>query len=219
MITASVAENVFNLYPLGEKAPNKRMSARRKPEAGKTPDPVTFEDLLIAVGKNRDRDAFVRLFEHYAPRVKSFLMKGGMSPAQADDLAQDTMLTVWRKAPQYNPTLAGAGTWIFTIARNRRIDYLRKQARPEPDPSDPLMERNGPEAPDAALSHSEESRAIRDALDQLPHEQAELVRKAFYEDKTHSDIAEETGLPLGTVKSRLRLAAERLRNTLGEGFR
>src|SRR6185503_7401895 len=140
----------------GEKAPNKRMSARRKPEAGKTPDPVTFEDLLVAVGKNRDRDAFVRLFEHYAPRVKSFLMKGGMSPAQADDLAQDTMLTVWRKAPQYNPVLAGAGTWIFTIARNRRIDYLRKQARPEPDPSDPLMERAGPDAPDAALSHSEE---------------------------------------------------------------
>ena len=79
MYTASVVETPFTLYPLGEKAPNKRMSAKRKPEAGKTPDPVTFEDLLVAVGKNRDRDAFVRLFEHYAPRVKSFLMKGGMN--------------------------------------------------------------------------------------------------------------------------------------------
>ncbi len=211
-------ESPFFLYPPCKKAPNKRMAARHKAVADNAP-PVTFEDLLVAVGKNRDRDAFVRLFEHFAPRVKSFLLKSGMNAAQADDLAQETMLTVWRKAPQFNPVLAGASTWIFTVARNRRIDFLRKQGRPEPDPADPLMDRSTEPAPDAVVSRGEESKAIFNALSKLPVEQADLVRKAFYEDKTHSDIASETGLPLGTVKSRLRLAMERLRHILGEGYK
>jgi RNA polymerase sigma factor (sigma-70 family) len=219
MALAAAKDGPFTLYPAVEKAPNKRMSAKRKASDMATASPVTFEDLLVAVGKNRDRDAFVRLFEHFAPRVKSFLLKGGMSAAQADDLAQDTMLTVWRKAPQFNPLLAGASTWIFTIARNRRIDFLRSRGRPEPDPQDPLMERDTGPAPDAVVSHSEDSKALFNALAELPAEQADLVRKAFYEDKTHSDIAAETGLPLGTVKSRLRLAMERLRQKIGEAHR
>jgi RNA polymerase sigma-70 factor (ECF subfamily) len=218
MSATAMQECPFFLYPRCEKAPNNAMPASRKAVTDNAP-PVTFEDLLVAVGKSRDRDAFVRLFEHFAPRVKSFLLKAGMTPAQADDLAQETMLTVWRKAPQFNPLLAGASTWIFTVARNRRIDFLRKQGRPEPDPNDPLMSRNSEPAPDAAVSRDEESKAIFNALAKLPTEQADLVRKAFYEDKTHSDIASETGLPLGTVKSRLRLAMERLRQHLGEGYK
>jgi RNA polymerase sigma factor (sigma-70 family) len=215
MNMTAVRECPFFLYPRCEKAPNKPMPASRNAVPDHAP-PVTFEDLLVAVGKSRDRDAFVRLFEHFAPRVKSFLLKSGMNPAQADDLAQETMLTVWRKAPQFNPMLAGASTWIFTVARNRRIDFLRRNGRPEPDPNDPLMSRNSEPAPDAAVSRDEESKAIFNALAKLPAEQADLVRKAFYEDKTHSDIASETGLPLGTVKSRLRLAMARLRDLLGE---
>src|ERR1700749_3484295 len=101
MAMTATQECPFFLYPKCEKAPNRRMSAKRKTATDATP-PVTFEDLLVAVGKNRDRDAFVRLFEHFAPRVKSFLLKAGMNAAQADDLAQETMLTVWRKAPQFN---------------------------------------------------------------------------------------------------------------------
>lgn len=173
--------------------------------------PVTFEDLLVAVGKNRDRDAFIRLFEHFAPRVKSFLMRGGFRADLADELAQETMLTVWDRASGFDPARAAASTWIYTIARNKRIDSLRKTARPEPDAEDPLFAANDQPRPDEIVNHAEEAAALAEALKKLPPEQAELIQKAFFEEKTHSDIAAETNLPLGTVKSRIRLALERMR--------
>jgi RNA polymerase sigma factor (sigma-70 family) len=176
--------------------------------------PVTFEDLLTAVGRSRDRDAFIRLFEHFAPRVKSFLMRGGFRADLADELAQETMLTVWDKAAGYNAAQAAASTWIYTIARNKRIDSLRRINRPEPDAADPLFAPEPEPRPDDILNHAEEATYIAEAMKKLPAEQAELIQKAFFEEKSHSDIAAETNLPLGTVKSRIRLALDRMRQGL-----
>lgn len=178
---------------------------------------ATFDDLLVAVGKTRNRDAFVRLFEHYAPRVKSFLMKGGLRPDQADEAAQETMLTVWQKAPDYDPLRAGAGTWIFTIARNKRIDLQRKGGRDMPLPEE--MQLPSQIFSDTSIGEAQDARAVAAALDALPAEQSDMIRKAYFEDKTQNEIAAETGLPLGTVKSRIRLALEKLRAAMGDEVR
>jgi len=178
---------------------------------------VTFEDLLVAVGQTRNRDAFVRLFEYFAPRVKSFLIKRGLTQEMADELAQETLLTVWQKAGSYNPARASASTWIFTIARNKRIDYFRRNGRAEPHADDPLMTPDTGLLPDQEVSQHENEKMLKEALGELPEDQAEMIKKAFLEEKTHADIAAETGIPLGTVKSRIRLALERLRYQLGAG--
>jgi len=178
--------------------------------------PESFEALLSAVGQRRDRSAFIILFHHFAPRLKSFLMKKGSSPEQAEELAQETMLTVWNKAASYNPQQASASTWIFTVARNKRIDSLRKNGRVEFDSGDPaFVPDNVSPAPDRQVIDSDRTEQVAAAMETLPPEQADLIRKAYFEDKTHHEIANETKIPLGTVKSRLRLALERLHRQLG----
>ncbi|MCB9990391.1 MAG: sigma-70 family RNA polymerase sigma factor [Rhodospirillales bacterium] len=176
---------------------------------------ITFDDLLVAVGKTGNRDAFIRLFEYFAPRVKSFLMKSGLTQEMADELAQETMLAVWQKAAQFDPLRAAASTWIFTIARNKRTDYFRKDSKTQTETIESVAPEDDQPLPDLALSLQEEERQLAEAIDALPEEQASMIRKAFLEEKTHADIAAETGLPLGTVKSRIRLALERLRYHMG----
>jgi RNA polymerase sigma factor (sigma-70 family) len=175
-------------------------------------DAPDFAQLLESVGKNQDREAFIQLFEYFAPRIKSFLMKAGTSAETADELAQETMLTIWDKASSYNPAHAAPSTWIFTIARNKRIDALRKTGSYRFEDSDelPLEDENADQR--AHFAAAQETQILASALEKLPPEQAELVKKSFFEDKSHAAIAEETGLPLGTIKSRIRLALERLRN-------
>ncbi|WP_193369019.1 sigma-70 family RNA polymerase sigma factor [Pelagibius marinus] len=175
------------------------------------PDPAA---LLAAIATRRDREAFKQLFAQFAPRVKAFARRSGADGQVAEDLAQDVMLTVWRRAGQYDRDKAAASTWIFTIARNRRIDMLRREARPDFDPQDPsLKAEEGPPA-DERLHGRRQARALRRAVDRLPEEQAELMRLAYFEDKSHGVIAEELDLPLGTVKSRLRLAMRKLRDMM-----
>ncbi|WP_207480745.1 sigma-70 family RNA polymerase sigma factor [Arenibaculum pallidiluteum] len=171
-------------------------------------------DLLLAVARGGDRAAFSALFRHFAPRLKAYLTRLGAEGALADELVQEVMLTVWRRAGDFDPAQASAATWIFTIARNRRIDGLRREARPEIDPSDPALVPGAPEAADRAIETSQDTARLHAAIAGLPGEQSELLRLAYYEDQPHSAIAERTGLPLGTVKSRLRLALGRLRRTL-----
>lgn len=173
-------------------------------------NPAHFRALLLAVAERQDRDAFAQLFDYFAPRIKSFLMKGGASPDQADELAQETMITVWQKADSFDPAKASASTWIFTIARNKRIDAIRKTPRPEVNADDIELPDDAPSASDA-IARGEEEGIMADAINALPREQADLLYKSFFEDKTHADIAKETNLPLGTVKSRIRLALDRLR--------
>ena len=178
--------------------------------------PAEFDALLRRVAEARDRAAFQALFEHFAPRVKAYAMRLGASAQAAEDLAQEAMLILWRKASLFDPGRASAGTWIFTIARNLRIDLLRRERVARLDGGDPSL---APEVePDAgegfALRESEE--AVRLALHALPAEQRQIVMMSFFSDKPHSEIATELNIPLWTVKSRMRLAMARLRARLGE---
>ncbi|MEC3862863.1 sigma-70 family RNA polymerase sigma factor [Mesobacterium sp. TK19101] len=168
--------------------------------------------LIRRIRDERDEDAFVALFNHYAPRVKAFLMRSGADSALAEECAQEVMATVWHKAHLFDPSRASVATWVFTIARNRKIDALRKQRRPEPEDL-PW----GPEAePDQAdvLEFQQESKKLGQAIASLPDKQRELIEKAYFGDLSHSEIAEQTGLPLGTIKSRIRLALDRLRHAM-----
>jgi RNA polymerase sigma-70 factor (ECF subfamily) len=167
---------------------------------------------LLSICETQDRHAFAVLFQHFAPRVKAFLIKSGASNALAEDCAQDVMTTVWQKAHQFDPTRASVATWIFTIARNRRIDMLRKDRRPEPEE---LVWGPEPE-PDQAdvLAQQEDTKRLKEALVRLPDKQRELVERCYFGDLSHSEIATETGLPLGTIKSRIRLALEKLRHEM-----
>ncbi len=168
--------------------------------------------LLTRIRRDQDQAAFAELFRHFAPRVKGFLVRAGTPDALAEELSQEVMATVWRKAGLFDPSRASVATWIFTIARNRRIDLARRSARPEPEDL-PW----GPEAePDQAdvLAFQQEAAALAEALAALPAKQRDLVERAYFGDLTHAEIAEQTGLPLGTVKSRIRLALEKLRHEL-----
>jgi RNA polymerase sigma-70 factor (ECF subfamily) len=188
----------------------------RKVQGQTEPVSADLNALLLAVGRNRDRAAFASLFEYFAPRLKSYLMRLGAGAGTAEDLAQEAMLILWRKAEQFDPGKAAAATWAFTIARNLRIDAIRREKRPEIDPDDPaLVPDDAPQADDA-IARAQEDVRLREALTELPREQIEVVEMSFFADKPHSVIASELGLPLGTVKSRLRLAMARLRTALGE---
>ena len=170
--------------------------------------------LVTAVARERDKAAFAALFDHFAPRLKTYVIRLGATAATADELVQDTLLTLWRRADSFDPRQANASTWIFTIARNKRIDALRREKRPELDPDDPLLAATPSPPADDTLAAAESEEILRRAIAQLPQEQADLLRICYYGDKSHRQIAEETGIPLGTVKSRLRLALSRLRQTL-----
>ncbi len=168
--------------------------------------------LMIRVRDHRDRKAFAMLFTHFAPRVKGFLIKSGADATMAEECAQDVMATLWHKAGQYDPSRASVSTWIFTIARNRRIDMLRRDRRPDPEdlPWGPEPE---PEQADV-VAHQQETEKLSAALKSLPDAQRELIEKAYFGDLTQSEIAKATGLPLGTIKSRIRLALDRLRHAM-----
>jgi len=176
-------------------------------------DPA-WADALEAVASSQDRAAFAGLFAHFAPRVKGYMRRLGTEDRRAEDLAQEVMLTVWRRAALYDGAQGTVSTWIFTIARNKRIDQLRRERRPEIDLHDPaLVQDDAPQA-EHLVAQTQSARRLRDAIDALPTEQSKVLRKNFFEDKAHSVIAEELELPLGTVKSRVRLALTKLRQAL-----
>ena len=174
------------------------------------------EDLLVAVAQHRDRQAFAQLFTLFAPRVKGYLMRTAPDPGRADELTQEVMLRVWRKAGSYDRRRAAASTWIFTIARNARIDAFRRERRPTYDPDDPAFVPSSPVEPDKVAEAVQQQKVVRDALEELPEEQAAILYGAYFDDKTLRVISDEQAVPLGTVKSRVRLAMKRLRAVLGE---
>lgn len=160
-----------------------------------------------------DRAAYAALFRHFAPRVKAFLMKSGTPAALAEEVAQDVMATLWQKSAQFDPAKASVATWVFTIARNRVIDLSRRDRRVEPKA---LEVETEPDQADVYAA-AEESRRLVEALGELPEKQRSLIQRAFWGELSHSELAQETGLPLGTIKSRIRLALDRLRARLNEG--
>ena len=171
------------------------------------------ERLILDIAARGDRSAFTALFPQFAPRVKAYLMRRGLDAALAEELAQEVLLTVWRKAAQFDPARASAAAWIFTIARNLRIDAARRSqfSLRAPDPTDEPPE---PAAADNILAAEHRGVRVGAALATLPAEQLEVIRLAFFDDRPHADIERVLGIPLGTVKSRLRLAMSRLRALL-----
>ena len=175
--------------------------------------------LLAAVAERRDREAFAELFDYYAPRINGYLQRLGAERTSAEEMAQDVMVTLWRKAELFDATKSSVATWLYRIARNRRIDAARRNRIDFVDPSDyifDIADENTADA-DGLLDAQSRDDVLRRQMADLPKEQLELVRLAFYEGLSHSEIAERTGLPLGTVKSRIRLAFTRLRRGLEAG--
>lgn len=201
-------------FPPGPRQVDRRVDVLQRAE----PLPVWIVDQstlttdLIAVRDHRDRLAFGRLFDHFGPRLKALLLRGGLRDGTAEDVVQDVMLVVWHKAALFDPHRATAAAWIFSIARNRRIDLARRRplSQPEALPDVASLE------PDAAqiLALQQEAQHLNAAIARLAPEQAEALRAAYFDDIPHSRISEITGLPLGTIKSRIRLGLARLRHEL-----
>jgi RNA polymerase sigma-70 factor (ECF subfamily) len=172
---------------------------------------LTDEALLTRVGAG-DREAFSILFERLAPRVKAYVMSLGASESTADDLAQDAMVTMWRRAKSYDRSLAKASTWTFVIARNAWIDRLRREkVEIAYCVRDPPSEQSEDETPEEGAARASDRDRLEAAMATLPEEQQRVVRLSFFEDQPHPEIAARLSLPLGTVKSRLRLALTKLR--------
>lgn len=186
----------------------------RQDAAGSRAIPQDLDRDLIAIGQDQDPTAFKRLFADLAPRLKYFLIKGGMIESAAEDVMQETMMKVWRKAALFDSSKASASTWVYTIARNVKIDRLRKERRPEPDPEDPCFVPDGPETGEQAVSRKQDRERIQKAMALLPPEQMTIIKMSFFEEKSHGEIAELLGVPLGTVKSRIRLAFGKIRAEL-----
>ena len=171
-----------------------------------------WAELIKKVETLKDTSAFEELFNHFAPRVKAFLMKSGADPQMAEECSQEVMATVWRKAHLFDPSRASASTWIFTIARNKKIDAIRKQNRPEPEQL--YQDQDYEPDQETIVELQQETERLASALEELPEKQRVLVEKAYLGELSHSEIAEITGLPLGTIKSRIRLALEKLRHSM-----
>ncbi len=212
-----IARRVIDRAPAAAGAPRLTVVT---PQRGRGAMPTSEElnELVRAVATNGDRQAFAVLFKHFAPRVVTYLVRGGTPAASAEELAQETMVTLWRKAASFDPARAGVSTWVFTIARNLRIDRHRRggdsvdagdageadlDAHPDPAGS-----------PDEELDARQRERRVHAALRQLAPEQARVLHLSYFAEAPHAEIARELGLPLGTVKSRIRLAMTHLRRLI-----
>lgn len=173
-------------------------------------------DNLIAIGRDRDETAFADFYDYYAGRIKSFLIGKGMNDEIAEELTQEIMLIVWRRAESYDPSKAAASTWLFTIARNRRIDYLRGNSRIEVELNDDMLDiettENDPQA--KFVSDAQAAKQLHRALEKLPQEQRQVMHLSYFRGQSHGAIATWLDLPIGTVKSRIRLAMQSVRVSL-----
>lgn len=186
------------------------------PSRDTMPTSEELNRLAEAVARSADRQAFAALFKHFAPRVKTYLVRLGTSDGLAEELTQEAMVLVWRKAASFDAARASVSTWIFTIARNLRVDHFRRLGNRIVDAQEPDADEapdSRPQPDELLLIHQREA-GLRQALDKLPAEQAQALRLSFYEEQPHAQIARELGIPLGTVKSRVRLAVLHLRRLL-----
>lgn len=214
--------NVVQISPYSQTSDSVRRVVRGRGRSDSLSDSLS-EDwslLLQRVGTDQDRDAYAKLFSHFAPRMKSLMMRYGAGSELAEEITQEAFVIVWRKAAQFDPEKSAAATWLFTIVRNKRIDILRRQQRPEPDANDPAFMPDPPELSENLLAGKERANAVRKAIERLPNKQRDVLLRSYFSEETHREISDNLKLPLGTVKSRLRLALEKLKseieNDLGE---
>ncbi len=186
-----------------------KMSGRSKPT------PEYCAELVRRIAESHDKSAFGEIFDLFSGRLKSYFLGLGTSESDAEELVQETLILVWRRAAQFDGAKAGFTTWLFTIARNKSIDRLRKERRPSLDPDEPMLQPEPETAPDIALNREQEALTLREAIKTLPQEQSDLIRLAYYEELAHGAIAARLNLPVGTVKSRIRLAMKKLRQAYG----
>lgn len=199
---------VLDFAPIGLEA---AFPQRRRARPVRDNVEQTDEALITRVALG-DREAFAQIFSAYAGRVKGYLLRLGAPPAVAEDLAQDAMVAIWRRAASFDPAKAKVSTWVFVIARNAWIDKLRREKTELAYRAVTIVtEESEDEAPDSAAVRGQTEEQVADAMATLSEEQRQVVRLSFFEDRPHSEIAERLSLPLGTVKSRLRLALIKLR--------
>ncbi|HJY76391.1 MAG TPA: sigma-70 family RNA polymerase sigma factor [Burkholderiales bacterium] len=172
-------------------------------------------DSLSRIATDRSDGAFRRLFEEFGPQIRHYMMRHGADAATAEELAQETLLAVWRKAAQYSAAKGTPATWMFSIARNLRIDRLRREVCWQ-ELSDDVAEGTPSEdtPPDDAASEHQRQARVQAVLAALPEDQRAVVTAAFVDGLSHHDISARLSLPLGTVKSRLRLAYQKVRAAL-----
>ena len=188
--------------------------AEAAPDATRDATPDEMSAHLLAVAEQRDRAAFEALFRHFGPRLASYFRRFSDQPGREEEVVQDTFAAIWTKAHLFDPARASAATWIYTIARNRRIDAFRRETRPEFDPHDPAFVPEPETSGEDRVTARERAESVADALSELSEEQSEILRLSFFEDESHDAIARRLGLPIGTVKSRIRLAYGHLRARL-----
>ncbi len=174
-----------------------------------------MRDNLVAIGKHRDENAFQDFYAHFSGRIKSFLMGKGMQESVAEELSQEIMLIVWRRAESYDPDKAAPSTWLFTIARNRRTDYLRGNSRIEVELDDEMLEVDSSEpTQDEQVGLSQQAQVLEMAMNKLPQEQRQVLHLSYFRGQSHGAIAKWLDLPIGTVKSRIRLAMQSIRSEI-----
>lgn len=177
---------------------------------------LSFEQMAVHVATSKDMDAFKLLFDHFAPRLKSFLINLGLNNEKSEDLAQEVMVTLWQKADKFDPKKAKLSTWLFRVARNKHIDLMRKQKYPMLNADDYMSDMVAAEQTDQPLDAKQKASRVKDAMTKLKMDQQVVIKLSFFEGLSHGQIAERTALPLGTVKSRIRSAFQTLRQELGD---
>lgn len=191
-------------------------TAQRQPSRQRRADDERLVQLITAIAESRSKEAFAELFRNFAPRLKAYGMRAGADAQTAEEVAQEAMIAVWRKAASFDPKKASVSTWIFTIVRNKRIDMLRREARPDLKEEDFLHLEKDPVGADDVVESAETHTIIKSCMKTLPAEQAQVIQMAYFEDKSHRAISDELALPLGTVKSRIRLALARIKDSMAE---
>jgi RNA polymerase sigma-70 factor (ECF subfamily) len=213
----AVAQIMNVTWPIGRDGLEKGRMGMAAPSQAGILDGPGLAQLVERIGARRDREAFRQVFDHFAPRVRGFLIRRGLPPGQADDLTQETLLAIWRRAESYDVTKSAVSTWVYTIARNLHIDQYRKGARADRvDLNDPSLRPGELPAADELYERGQDVSAVTEALDILPGDQRQVLELAFMEGLSHREVAERLALPLGTVKSRIRLAMDKLKLSLGD---
>jgi RNA polymerase sigma-70 factor (ECF subfamily) len=175
---------------------------------------ASFADCIARIAVSRDEASFEALFRYFAPRLKSYFLRLGADVSLAEEITQEAMVLVWRNAEQFDPSRASASTWIFTIARNLSIDTFRRSRRPSFDPGDPAFIPDGELLPDLLLEQAETEQRVRKVMESLSPNEKDVLMLSFYEDLSHGEISKRLAIPIGTVKSRIRLAFSKIRSAL-----